>query len=293
MKDALTRLIENQLKTYRDQPARMISDYNRERQLMGEYNGRQILEMLQNADDEGSDSVLIRLDEQNGVLTIANRGDPFTVAGFESLMLANLSSKTKVKYIGNKGLGFRSIINWAREVTIDSGTVSVTFSESIARRTFEQLFDDEHRSRILQGRNLSALAAPVAFLAVPEFADRATADWVTEIAIHYRPEFLDGIREQLASLQAECLLFLRHINTIVIEQDGSETRLQRERTCDSVTIGADRWTIHADEARLPDVYQNADKAEEEWYSLKLAISDGLTKRGSVLYQRTSIAAVAR
>jgi hypothetical protein len=283
MKDALTRLIENQLKTYCDQPARMISDYNRERQLMGEYNGRQILEMLQNADDEGSDAVQIRLDEQKGILTIANRGDPFTVAGFESLMLANLSSKTKVKYIGNKGLGFRSIINWAHEITIDSGTVSVTFSESIARRTFEQLFDDEHRSRILQERNLSALAVPVAFLAVPEFTDRATDDWVTEIVIHYRPEFLAGIREQLASLQAECLLFLRHINTIIIEQDGSDTRLQRERDGDTVTIGADRWTIHADEARLPDDYQNADKAEEEWYSLKLAVADGLRKGASVLY----------
>lgn len=283
MKDALTRLIRNQLKTYSEQPARMISDYNRERQLMGEYNGRQILEMLQNADDEGSDAVLIRLEEQKGVLTIANRGDPFTVAGFESLMLANLSSKTKVKYIGNKGLGFRSIINWAHRVTIDSGTVSVTFSEAIARRTFEQLFDDEHRSRIREGRNLSALAVPVAFLAVPEFGERTSDDWVTEIAIHYRPEFLDGIREQLTSLQAECLLFLRHINKIVIEQDGSETRLQRERAFDTVIIGADRWTIHADEARLPEVYQSTDKAEDEWYSLKLAVSDGLKKGAPVLY----------
>lgn len=133
MKDALTRLIESQLKTYREQPARMISDYHRENQLMGEYNGRQILEMLQNADDEGSDTVLIRLDEDQAVLTVANRGAPFKIAGFESLMLANLSSKTKIKYIGNKGLGFRSLINWAHQVTIGSGEVSVTFSESIAR----------------------------------------------------------------------------------------------------------------------------------------------------------------
>jgi hypothetical protein len=88
---------------YSEQPSRMVSDYNRERQLVGEYNGRQILEMLQNADDEGSDAVLIRLDEENGVLTIANQGHPFTVDCFESLMLANLSSKTKVTYIGNKG----------------------------------------------------------------------------------------------------------------------------------------------------------------------------------------------
>lgn len=283
MKEALSALIRDQLKTYRETRARMISDYYRERQLMGEYNGRQILEMLQNADDEESETVLIRLDEHQSRLTIANHGVPFSLAGIQSLMLANMSSKTKVKYIGNKGLGFRSLVNWAHRVTIDSGPVSVTFSEAIARRTFEQLFDEETRRQIRQERNFGAEAVPLAFLAVPEFADRAASEWTTEIAIDYRPAFLDGIKAQLASLQPECLLFLNHIHTVIIEHDGERRTLHRKLDGATVVLGADRWQLHEDEAPLPDDYQNADKAEEEWYSLKLATTDGLSKGARVLY----------
>jgi hypothetical protein len=283
MKDELGRLVAAQLKNYREQPSRMLSDYNSERQLAGEYNGRQILEMLQNADDEGSEAVLIRLHEDSGILTIANQGQPFSVNGFESLMIANLSSKTKIRYIGNKGLGFRSLVSWAHQVTIDSGTVSVTFSETIARRTFERLFDAEERADILQRRNLSAQAVPVAFLAVPEFEDRTHSGWATEISVHYRPEFLDGIREQLASLEAECLLFLKHISTIVIIQNGQETCLQRKLDGNTVILGAETWTIRPDEGLLPDKYQNPDKAEKQWYSLKLALCDGLKQGAQTLY----------
>ena len=40
----------------------MISAYNREVETEKEYNGRQLLELLQNADDERSDEVQIALD---------------------------------------------------------------------------------------------------------------------------------------------------------------------------------------------------------------------------------------
>lgn len=283
MKDQLAALVATQLKGYRAQPARMVSDYNRERQLASEYNGRQILEMLQNADDEESDAVLISLDEVNGILTIANRGAPFTVEGFESLMLANLSSKTKPRYIGNKGLGFRSIVYWAHRITIDSGTVSVTFSEAFARQTFERLFDSVARARIRQERDLGPETVPVAFLAVPEFGDRTGGGWTTKISVHYRPGFLDGIREQLAGLQAECLLFLKHIGSITVVLDGKERRFEKAIAGDIVTINGEAWTIRPRECPLPPGYQNSDRAEQEWYSLKLALSDGLKKGAPTLY----------
>jgi hypothetical protein len=283
MKEALNKLIRDQLKTYSEQPARMISDYNRERQLMGEYNGRQILEMLQNADDEGSDAVKICLDEDSHTLTIANRGMPFSIAGFESLMLANLSSKTKVQYIGNKGLGFRSIISWAHQIIIKSGSISVVFSEEIARETFEKLFDVRRQREIRELRNLSADAVPVAFLAVPVVNDLRSVTCMTEIVVHYRPEFLAGIKEQLCQVKSECLLFLRHLKTIEIEQANGRRVLRREDVNGVVTIDGVDWTIYVDEARLPDQNQSADKAEDEWYSLKLAVADGLLGGANVLY----------
>ncbi len=55
----------------------MISAYNREVETEKEYNGRQLLELLQNADDERSDEVQIELDIKKQTLTISNRGENF------------------------------------------------------------------------------------------------------------------------------------------------------------------------------------------------------------------------
>src|SRR5690606_33927729 len=105
------KLIDKQLNTYKDH-SRIISDYHAEKQIAESYNGRQLLELLQNADDAGTDEVLIDLNSEKGILRIANNGTPFDISGVQSLMLAYKSSKNKRHYIGNKGLGFRSVLNW-------------------------------------------------------------------------------------------------------------------------------------------------------------------------------------
>lgn len=82
MLEALQRKAQAQLALYRAEPNRMLSDFNRERELIGEYNGRQLLEMLQNADDQGSKRVLIEWDEATRRLAISNEGAPFSAQGF-------------------------------------------------------------------------------------------------------------------------------------------------------------------------------------------------------------------
>ena len=64
-KQDIETLIMSNLKTYRDNSDRFIADYNRELELTKEYNGRQLLELLQNADDAGSSEVLIVWDKGN------------------------------------------------------------------------------------------------------------------------------------------------------------------------------------------------------------------------------------
>ena len=80
------------------------SNYGTEKETAKEYNGRQLLELLQNADDAQSDTVLIRHDKRNKILSVSNKGDrcePFSVDGVRSIMYANLSSKISNQYIGN------------------------------------------------------------------------------------------------------------------------------------------------------------------------------------------------
>ena len=99
-------------KHYSEDPASIIEHFNIEQQNIQTYNGRQLLEMLQNADDASETAkikrVLIRLSDNQ--LTIANNGETFTEGGFLSITRSNLSPKTMLQNkIGQKGLGFRSI----------------------------------------------------------------------------------------------------------------------------------------------------------------------------------------
>ena len=127
------------IQTYLNDVNRLFSDYEQERHTTEDYNGRQILELLQNADDAQSKEVQIELNTNKQLLIISNVGEPFSKEGFESLMLAHNSSKRNKKiYIGNKGLGFRSILNWADKIDVVSNGCRVSFSPEIVTESVEK-----------------------------------------------------------------------------------------------------------------------------------------------------------
>ena len=87
------------------------------RQMQREYEGRFLYELIQNAYDahpvgaEGEIIVLLDLDEgDHGVLYVANSGMPFTERNFEAICELAQSDKTPDESIGNKGVGFKSVL---------------------------------------------------------------------------------------------------------------------------------------------------------------------------------------
>jgi hypothetical protein len=272
-----------QLKHYKEQPLRMISDFEKERESTGEYNGRQLLELLQNADDQEATTVSIRLDTSCDILTISNSGNPFVESGFTSLMISNVSSKTKQQFIGNKGLGFRSIVSWADQVEIVSAGLSVKFSEAIAEQVFKNLFAPEQRSQILSSRGMNSDAIPVAFLAIPEIEESELTTWATQIKIRYKREFLDDIRQQLKSLESKILLFLNHIERVEIEVDGAKREISRNSKGREITIAGECWTIYESTAPLPPELQDKTTTEEEYYSIKIALAPELDRGSETLF----------
>lgn len=171
MKSAIENEIQIRKDVYKKSPSDMVSAYNREVETRKEYNGRQLLELLQNADDEKSDEVLIKLDTQHNSLQISNRGvecTPFSFEGIRSLMISNLSSKTNKKFIGNKGLGFRSIINWSETITITSNNLDIVFSRDIVDEVYNELFDTTMQEQIREERELPASIKPIPFLSIYE-----------------------------------------------------------------------------------------------------------------------------
>lgn len=89
-------------------------------QVEHQYHGRFLIELLQNAHDafselsyELSNRVEIVFDPNDsphGSLLVANDGQPFSPSNFERLSQLGQSDKDPQKSIGNKGIGFRSVL---------------------------------------------------------------------------------------------------------------------------------------------------------------------------------------
>lgn len=87
--------------------------------ITADYHGRFLIELIQNAYDahphgpgNGEVEVLLDLDAgEHGILYVANRGSPFTSKNVDALFDMGLSSKPPGESIGNKGLGFRSVLH--------------------------------------------------------------------------------------------------------------------------------------------------------------------------------------
>ena len=60
----LKTLISKREKLYKDYPDEAVAAYNREIECTNAYNGRQVLELLQNADDAQANKMNISLDEE-------------------------------------------------------------------------------------------------------------------------------------------------------------------------------------------------------------------------------------
>ena len=120
-----------EIRTFLDELANGTSNYkslhNLTEQVEHQYHGRFLIELIQNAhdalfdiekqkadedtpEDEGRIEVVITNDLPFGALYIANDGSPFTKPNFNSLSRFGQSDKDPEKHIGNKGIGFRSVL---------------------------------------------------------------------------------------------------------------------------------------------------------------------------------------
>ena len=87
----MRKVVEDKIKDlerdYLASQERLNSDYNREKELKDIYRGRELLELLQNADDELNDDYPreVKISFVNNVLSVSNYGYPFSEEGVSSL----------------------------------------------------------------------------------------------------------------------------------------------------------------------------------------------------------------
>ena len=237
-------LANRQIETYLRQPEELISHYNREIRALDGYRGRQILELLQNADDAGVDSeegcaLLFHLTRDR--LVVANTGKAFSEKGLIALVISDCSPKQLGRgiYIGSKGLGFRSILTWTDCPMISSGPYEVMFDRAIALGDVTRLAAENPVIEAVVGPFLETTRnIPAAILRFPRVPPDENP-WL-RIAREFRETHWDTVivlplpadqrgdeihremLEQIRGLSTDSLLFCRHLTKVLIQGDLSK-----------------------------------------------------------------------
>ncbi|CAG1769477.1 hypothetical protein BAC3_00316 [uncultured bacterium] len=146
------------IEKYKNIPNTLREDAGNESAIVDEYKGRIILELLQNADDAqinfdssstfvGDAFIEFELTEES--LIVRNGGYPMTSDRIESLACMRCSPKDKKVTIGNKGIGFKSVLEITDQPIIHSSPFHFMFSEEHARKILdENNLLDKHEENI-------------------------------------------------------------------------------------------------------------------------------------------------
>jgi hypothetical protein len=291
---------------YRERPSLFIAHYNHEQESTRDYVGREILELLQNANDAATETgipgkVKIILTQEG--LIVGNTGAPFTIGGVESLQTSNLSPKRHQRrlFVGSKGLGFRAVLNWSKYPMILSGELRLAYSsEDIVRRTQSLLNESRELAlKVLEeSPNSSALIAPI--LVFPSFTENGdltslitdpsskkilekcqellSEGYTTTIGMPFdQPKAIENAQSQINSLAPELLLFVPYLSEIVISQEDLNPQCWRRETDPThVRVLSDdkilnEWRVYQEVGEIPTEFQSKVAGGRVDYEICLAI----------------------
>lgn len=225
-----------------------------EYELKRDYNGRQILELLQNVDDVYNETNItnktknasVKITYKNNILEVGNTGTSFTAETIERLCLGRASTKSS-NNIGNKGTGFRSLLNDAEWIEIHSGNFHLRFSEKYTQSLFEQ-YKDEPLIKS-QYNDWKKKDYPLCFpiMNCPEEIEPIKSEFDTFIRIKIKEENNDkdtSINNQLQQPLYKSLLFLPNINKIIVETDLDVKKFEKICENDVVLLQESNNEIH-------------------------------------------------
>ena len=252
--DVVQRIVEQNLGVYRAAPSRLQEDVSQEAQVASDYRGRLVYELLQNADDamEGHatqrDSVAFLITDD--ALWMANSGRALTDADVQGLCGLGASSKvdaagTKRASIGHKGLGFKSVLEITDAPAVFSRTHSFRLGEREARPHIEALWDELGNAR---PRTVPVMRFPSSIDdgdADTRWRDLRDDGFNTAFVFPFRadlePEQRASLAERLLGLPLTTVLFLKHLESVVVEIDQAGRSERREWTVRREVVDGDRW----------------------------------------------------
>jgi len=293
-------LAREQVELFEHHPDELISRINEERAILDSYRGRQILELIQNADDacenyDGARKFLLRLTPH--YLFAANTGIPFSPDGIKSLVISHNSPKPAGgQFIGNKGLGFRSLLSWSRSLVVLSGAYCFAFSQ---RHADEQIGALTGRVQALierERRKRSILHAPVLrFPFLPEatpvlcearaiLAEGYDTVIALELSDSQGREVRQDISEQARKISGETVIFCHHLEEIAIEISHkvvhSVKRTGSRPQIVELNPGAQdarTWHLYRETGEVPSEFIDEGSEDCRNYEIAVAIAEGASE----------------
>lgn len=203
--------------------------WNLENARAKDYHGRELLELLQNVDDAYEElcqqdsskrggEVEAFIEYTGNILRVQNNGTTFNEDSINRLCQGGVSGKKKC-YIGNKGIGFRSVLNWASEIRLYSGEYAIRFSEEYAEKQLDKIKENSNIQKELEEE--PSLKFPILY--APEIIEKKTFTFDTTIEITVKKEALDddwSIEKQISEFDPYILLFLPNITKITFKKDN-------------------------------------------------------------------------
>ncbi|MGF1716764.1 DUF3883 domain-containing protein [Photobacterium chitinilyticum] len=301
-------LVAEELQTknsYFAKPSNLIRDYRSEMATSGDYEGREILELLQNAADQAKEAsiegkVVIELLPHG--LVIANNGNAFSVGGVRSLQNAHLSPKRlrERQFIGCKGLGFRAILNWTKSPIILSGSLALAYTEKVSQEKLDELKSQSERlSELVEREQVVSPSIILPTLPFPGFSQSNDLDdylcpngmimkqkceywreqgYKTAIGIPFENEELfDKALRQLRALRPEMLLFVDYLDDVRFLIPGEDERVWSKDGDDSDSMVLENnepigiWKLFRSNGVVDSEYFDNNTNGEYHYELIVAV----------------------
>ena len=259
MNKELSKLRESLITEAKSSPMLLSDLAGLEAYVSESYNSRSFIELLQNADDAKATKFYVK--RSGDYLFVANNGRPFNIKDLESLCRSASSNKVRGTTIGYRGIGFKSVVSFAKEIHLISGNFEITFSKELSKQIVPQ-------------------ANKVPLIRIPHELDKSIRkELVGEIkeiqdegfntVFIFSGVLANQIDEEYTSFASTTLLFLHNIQVIkidlskkitaniaVIEENG-KGRILRVSTTDAIS----NWFVCTDSNCSIAFYMNKDKIE--------------------------------
>lgn len=229
---------------------------NLEKYISESYNGRSLIELLQNADDAGATKFLIKKAKNSYI--IANNGREFNDNDVLSICRSGASTKQRSgNSIGFRGIGFKSIVNYAESVHLISGDIQLSFSKELTKKILGN------------NSNVPLIRIPHKFKDQNKYAhiitDLIKEDYNTIFIFNVKS---DALSTEIKEFISTTMLFLQNIKKITFYIDSNIINYKIKRS---------KYSHYLTKAII-----NSDDKNSNWL-----ISDDSTNRSSIAFQINS------